>query len=54
MYTFVRMMELMDKTILAILGCEVLAIFLVGSLVLAILGIFLLLKDAASDRNRKK
>lgn len=54
MEIWVKCINLMDATILAILRVPVLSVFLVGSTMLAMLGLFLLLKDAASGRNSRK
>lgn len=51
MELFVALVGLMDDTIMALLGVPVLAIFLVGSLLCSVLGVFLVLKDAARGRN---
>lgn len=44
---------LLDSTIRALLGIPIFAFFLSGSLLFAVLGLLLLLKDAASGRVRR-
>lgn len=44
---------MMDDTIMALLEVPILSFFLGGSVILAIVGLFLLLKDAAGGRNRR-
>lgn len=44
---------LMDSTIFAMMEIPVLAFFLVGSLAVSVLGVILLLKDAARGRNAR-
>ena len=53
MEIFLAFMGLMDDTIIALLSVPVMAIFLVGSMVLACVGVFLLLKDAAGGSKRR-
>lgn len=47
-------LALFDDTIRAMLSVPLLAFFLVGMLTLAALGLFLMLKDAASGQERRK
>lgn len=49
----VGVLGLFDGTIKALLGVPVFAFFLGGMLLFAVLGLILLLKDAASGRNRR-
>lgn len=50
MDVFTKVLSIMDSTIIAMLGIPVLSIFLVGSLVLAGVGIFIMLSNAARGR----
>lgn len=45
---------LLDATIVAMMGVELLAFFLVGSLILACVGLFLLLSRAAQGKRQEK
>lgn len=51
MEIFTAFLGLFDSTIAAMMEVPILAFFLVGSLVLAVVGVFLMLKDAARGRN---
>jgi len=47
-------LSLFDNVLRAMLSVPLLAFFLAGMLTFAALGLFLLLKDAASGQNRRK
>lgn len=47
-------LAIFDDTLRAMLGVPLLSFFLVGLLVFAALGLFLMLKDAASGQDRRK
>lgn len=51
MELFAALLGLMDSTIFAMMQVPILAFFLVGSLVTAVLGVFIVLKDAARGRS---
>lgn len=50
MDVFIRVLNIMDDTIIAMFDVPILAIFLVGFLVLAGVGVFLLVSDVARGR----
>lgn len=50
MDVFTKVLSIMDSAIIAMLDVPILAIFLVGSLVLAGVGIFIMLSNAARGR----
>lgn len=54
MLAFTSMLALLDKTIIAMMGVPFLAIFLVGSLTMAVFGIILSLKESVREYPRQK
>ena len=50
MEVFLKVLGMMDDAIIAMLDVPILAIFLVGSLVTAGVGVFLMVSDAARGR----
>lgn len=54
MELFLALLALMDDTIVALLGVPVFNILLSGSLILATLGVFLMLKDTATGQRQRR
>ena len=51
MEIFTSFLGLMDSTIIAMMQIPILALFLIGSLMLAVIGLFILIRDAAKGRS---
>lgn len=52
MEIFSSILGLMDSTIMAMLEIPILALFLIGSFTIAVVGLCLMLRDAASGRHK--